>query len=58
MNETLQGILILLSALWLVIIGSTITTHNFRSALWFKVTPFLLGVSGLYIGCKMIGVIP
>jgi len=57
MNEILQGIFVLASGVWMIIIGFTVETHNFRSALVFKIIPFLLGVACLYIGCKMIGIV-
>ena len=55
--DIVQAIIVLITGVWMVTMCFITDTRNIRSAIIFKVIPFFLGISCIFVGSKMIGLI-
>jgi len=58
MKELIQILIICFTCFWLIFMSFIMSTKNIQSAIIFKVIPFFLGLGCLFVGLRMVGVIP
>ena len=58
LRDIVEAIIVLGSGVWLVGLQIILDTHNAKSAMIFKVIPFFMGLGCIYVGLRMIGVLP
>jgi len=52
-----EGIITSVTGAWLIIMCFIMHTRNTKSAIVFKVIPFFLGISCLYVGARLLGIL-